>query len=357
MKLQPRSRSLNGSAELDGSLSGDWSGLAARSRNIFGTWEWATLWWKHFGNNRPLFVSTPRSSNGTPLAIVPLYSWSGPPLRVVRFVGHSVADELGPICATEDRGEMTSALSHALGEVPWGWDIFLGDHFFGDAPWSTEMDAMQLRQTSSPVLRIEGRDWSGFLSTKSANFRRAVVRYERALRKEYKVRFRLCDDPARLSDDLDTLFALHRARWRGRETRFSMKAAFHREFAACALDRGWLRLWILELDGRAAAVWYGFRYSDVEFAYQLGRDPALDSLSVGWVLFVHTVKEALKDGVHSHRLLRGGEGYKNRWANEDRGIETIAVARGIAGKAALGVAASMDKFRSLTAAMKKWAES
>src|SRR3712207_8266564 len=51
-----------------------------------------------------------------------------------------------------------------------------------------------------------------------------------------------------------TLFRsrLHEARWAGRGGSGSLNARtrrFHEQFAALALERGWLRLWTLELDG------------------------------------------------------------------------------------------------------------
>jgi hypothetical protein len=36
-----------------------------------------------------------------------------------------------------------------------------------------------------------------------------------------------------------------------------------------------------------------------------------------------------------YRLLRGGEGYKDRFASADPGIETVALTRGVVGRAAL----------------------
>src|SRR5439155_17070455 len=114
--------------------------------------------------------------------------------------------------------------------------------------------------------------------------------------------------------------------------------SFHREFAQVALDRGWLRLWILELDGRPAAAWYGFRFGGVETYYQSGRDPAADRLAVGFVLLVQTIRAALKDGIREYRFGRGAESYKYRFASEDPGLETVAVATRPLGRAAIRAA-------------------
>src|SRR5439155_1798028 len=141
---------------------------------------------------------------------------------------------------------------------------------------------------AAPLLRWTS-GWDEFLGSRSANLRQQVGRRERHLRREHRVRFRLTD-PDLLEGDLDTLFRLHRAI---RPRSDFGPEAFHRDFAAVALERGWLRLWILELDNRPAAAWYGFRIGGVETYYQAGRDPSLDPLSVGFVLLTHTIRVAL----------------------------------------------------------------
>ncbi|MGH3002485.1 MAG: GNAT family N-acetyltransferase, partial [Gaiellaceae bacterium] len=143
--------------------------------------------------------------------------------------------------------------------------------------------------------------------------------------------------------DLDTLFALHRARWGGRSG-FGPEA-FHREIARLALARRWLRLWVVELDGRPAAAWYGFRLGNVESYYQAGRDPAHDRDSLGFVLLAHTIREALDDGVEEYRFLRGAERYKSRFTGEDPGLESVLIPASARGRVAVSAAAGAKSAR------------
>jgi len=94
----------------------------------------------------------------------------------------------------------------------------------------------------------------------------------------------------------------------------------------------------MELDGRPVAAWYGVRFAGVESYYQAGRDPALDDLSVGFVLLARTIRAAFDDGVREYRFLLGDEPFKGRFAEEDPRVETFTVARGPRGRAAVGVA-------------------
>jgi CelD/BcsL family acetyltransferase involved in cellulose biosynthesis len=154
------------------------------------------------------------------------------------------------------------------------------------------------------------------------------------------------EDAARLDDDLGLVFALHSARWDG-ETSFTRREAFHRAFARAAHERGWLRLWILEVDGTARAAWWGYRFAGVESYYQLGRDPAWERESVGFVLLVHSIREALADGAKEYRFGRGGEEYKYRFASDDPGLETAGLARTRLGEAALLSARAVPLVRGI----------
>jgi CelD/BcsL family acetyltransferase involved in cellulose biosynthesis len=153
--------------------------------------------------------------------------------------------------------------------------------------------------------------------------------------------YRLADDPERLREDMETLLSLHQARWQADSAALAGRsAAFHHEFAALALQRRWLRLWLAEVEGRAVAAWYGFRFAGAEWYYQAGRDPAWDRSSVGLVLLAHTLREAINDGLREYKLLRGGEAFKYRFASGDAPVVTLAVARGPRGRAAAAAAAT-----------------
>jgi CelD/BcsL family acetyltransferase involved in cellulose biosynthesis len=258
------------------------------------------------------------------MALLPLYRVAG---RLL-LLGSGASDELGPISAPKDREAAAEALGRFLGAAPFPWNAFVGDDMPGDLAWDEVLGGRITRKQASPTLRADGMSWQDFLSTRSANFRGQVRGRERRLWQGHRVVLYETEDPARLERDLETLFGLHVARWgwvhaqkfAGREQR-----AFLHEFAATALRRGWLRLRMLELDGRPAAAMLNFRFGGSEWYYQGGRDPGFERYSVGFVLQVHAVREALNDGMQSYRFLRGGEAYKQRFANDDAGVVTIRV--------------------------------
>jgi dTDP-4-amino-4,6-dideoxygalactose transaminase/CelD/BcsL family acetyltransferase involved in cellulose biosynthesis len=346
LRLQPLT-------ELD-SLRDEWSDLAERSTNIFSTWEWASLWWRHFGEGRRLLSAACRHPDGRLVAVLPLYLSSSLPLRVVRLLGHGPGDQLGPVCDPRDRIPAARALRRWLLDDVSRWDVFLAEELPGDEGWSALLGGQVLERQASPVLRFRDASWETFLASLSSRLRHELRHDAAKLAREHDVRYRLADDPSRLQEDLDTLFRLHSARWGGRETPFGgAREAFHRDFASCALERGWLRLWFVELDGEPVATWYGFRFGGVESSYQTGRDPAWRRSSVGLVLLAHAIRQALEEGVREYRFLRGDEPYKRRLANRDPGLETIAVPGGAAGRAALTARAVARRSTTLRSAARR----
>jgi CelD/BcsL family acetyltransferase involved in cellulose biosynthesis len=144
----------------------------------------------------------------------------------------------------------------------------------------------------------------------------------RSLRRDHQVRLRRPGTAEEVSLDIGTLFDLHDARWEKRPGVSSIAnpeaRAFHREFATAARERGWLRLYLLEVDGAAVAAWYGWRVGGRFSYYQAGFDPAWSRYSVGFLLLAETVREAIAEGAAEYDLLLGNEAFKARFANGKR---------------------------------------
>jgi CelD/BcsL family acetyltransferase involved in cellulose biosynthesis len=314
-------------------LRDDWIRLAAGSTNIFATWEWNELWWKHYGRGRELRVGV-ASRDGEADAIVPLFVWSGRPIRILRLLGHGHGDRLGAISEGDDRATSARALGGALAAVP--HDLFVGDWLDGEGDWVRALDARVLRTTGYPRLHLAGRSWDELLADTSGRFRKSIRQSWNRLERHHAVRFRSAN-ASTLERDLDTGFRLHRARFgRHQGCHFCREyEPFQREFAALACERGWLRLLLLELDGEAVAAEYGFLFQNVYFAYQGGRDPAWERESVGFVLQVETIRRVLEEeGAAEFRFLGGEESYKYRFPTDDPRLETVVAAATTRGRLA-----------------------
>jgi CelD/BcsL family acetyltransferase involved in cellulose biosynthesis len=299
----------------------DWDRLAAETGHPFATWEWNAEWWGRFGKGRELYSFAALDGEGVVRAILPMYMAATKPLRVARFLGY--VDLHSPVCAPSDRPLAARALRQ-LTRSPYRCRLVYLERLPGDQGWGDLLGGRTLHTGHDPVLQIGGRSWEEVLAQRSRNLRQQLRRRERRLLEEHDMTYRLARDPERLPADMDALFRLHAARWGDEATGVfeGDRGAFHRRFAAAALRRGWLRLWLAEIGGKPVAAWYGWRFSGSEWYFQAGRDPAFDQLSIGLVLFAHTIREACRDGMGSYRLLAGLESYKLRFADSDLGTET-----------------------------------
>lgn len=316
-------------------LRHDWTVLAAASSNVFATWEWASTWWNHYGRERPLAIAALTRPDGTVAGIVPMYRFASRPIAIGRLIGHGPADQQGPICAPADLPEVSRSIVAAVEAVK--FTVALLERLPANLDWQGAMGGRRLSTEPSPVLSLTASTWDELLAGWSTKRRGKMRAIERRLAREHDHRYVLTTGAESLSADLDVVFELHRARW-GRQSEFLAAEAFHRDFARTALERGWLRLWRLEIDGCPVAAHHGLRFVDAEYAYQAGREPGWEDYEVARALWLHTIRAALESGATEYRFLRGDEPYKMRFATHDHGIMSIGIGRGPAGRSIVTVA-------------------
>ncbi len=326
--------------------------LAMANRNPFLTPEWLMSWWQAFGPpGRAAALVRCEAANGQLVTLLPVYLWRRRPVRILRFIGHGPSDLLSPPAAPgATPAQAADALRAYLKASRAQWDLFIGEQIPATAPLAGRLGATVVRREGNPSLDIRGT-WEEYLSSLSKNLRQQIRRRERSLARSHAVRFRLTTAPDSLQDDLDVLFRLHRLRWGSASGKLQSRRSFHRGFARVALERGWLRLWTLELDDRAVAVWYGIRFAGLDTYYQSARDPSLERESIGLVLLAHSIREAHNDGSSEYRFGRGGEAYKYRLATRDDVLETFMLGKGMRGMTAMraGLAARWLPRRPLDA--------
>jgi CelD/BcsL family acetyltransferase involved in cellulose biosynthesis len=112
---------------------------------------------------------------------------------------------------------------------------------------------------------------------------------------------------------------------RGGSTTFITPAlrAFHDEVTRRALDRGWLRMFVLRVNDTLAAVMYGFMYNRRFYFYQHGFDDRYQQHSIGLVVMGLSVRAAIDEGADEFDMLWGVEPYKWLWARETRELRKV----------------------------------
>ena len=296
------------------SLHSEWNELLSESKSngIFLTWEWLHTWWSHLADGRRLFIATVRDGDDL-VALAPL-TLRG---RILEFLGTGTvgSDYLDFIIRTGHESRALGALSSFLAGT--GLSLRLSnveERAAATALLRQEWRANAIPLYVCPFINLSGLSWDSYLASIGSNHRYNFRRRLRQLERDFKVDF----GPGELQEVVD----LHLQRWsaRGGSDAFSdaRVVEFHKEMTRVASERGWLRMLALRLDGRAAAVIYGFRYGRVFYFYQSGFDPAFERYSVGLVAMGLAIRSAIEEGAAEYDLLHGDETYKFLWAKESR---------------------------------------
>jgi CelD/BcsL family acetyltransferase involved in cellulose biosynthesis len=170
--------------------------------------------------------------------------------------------------------------------------------------------------------------WEKFAAGLSKNMRTNVGRRRRQIAKTFKTEYDTANADT-LAQAMEELFELHNRRWRRRGAMGAFAGErmqkFHHEVARQFLERGWLRLHRLRLDGETRAAFYCFQYGARVYYYLSGFDLEYGKFSIGNVAMSHAVESAIKDGAREFDLLRGDETYKFQWKAVERSTLRLVI--------------------------------
>ncbi len=319
----------------------EWDALVERiDGDVFSSFDWCAIWWKHFGSGRSLSLFTIRH-DGCLVAALPLFRetirWGPFSLRVVRIVGcdhgvttcnvvidprwiDSVIRELATRISRDARWDMIH-----FGELP-GYSS-LGAALAAAFQKCGEVGSVQFVDDAYPhnVFELSGdyETWLGELSTKE---RRNVRRDERQLEKTPGAMRVEPDRGFELHSAFDDLIRLHDEQWgaRGRLGHFGDWQgieAFHREAAEALAARGRMAMVVVRADGRPIAAEYALRFGR-RLHWIIGGRKAVTTSRIG---FCALVRNAIRDGVQMIDALPGSYDYKRRLGARTLGVKTIAV--------------------------------
>ena len=317
-------------------LRSEWTSLleASRSNCLFLTWEWLFTWWQHLGTPERLELLLVRHG-GKLKGIAPLARTGNAPVRWMlaprfRLLGTGAvgSDYLDLIVDESSEQETIDALvrhlerHRCLVELA---QLARGGSMAGrvaEALGRRGWTVVESPTNVCPFVDLTNQTWDSFVARLGRSHRQNLRRRLRKLEERFTVSFERVRSESELDGALDVLVLLHNQRWesRGGSDALDEEAVvrFHREFARLALARGWLRLFVLSLDGRATAALYGFRYGDRFLFYQSGFDETFADYSVGLVLMALAIRSALEEGLSEYDLLHGAEPYKFHWATGTR---------------------------------------
>jgi CelD/BcsL family acetyltransferase involved in cellulose biosynthesis len=322
----------------------EWRRLAAARGNAFLTPEWYLAALNILHRGAVPAVAVLRGGDGAVRGLFPFVDVrSSRRRRLISFPGTRFGDIFHPVAEQRDEVEVAAAVAPVLARHVGARCRFdLGRVGFGAGwwrelarAWPGRMTVVAQPEEVLPYIALDGFDWQGYLATRSGQFRSQLKRKMRSLERDHEVRLRRSETAEEVSNDLDTLFDLHDARWEerpGASSFANLEARdLHRAFAVAAHEHGWLRLYLLEVDGAAAAAWYGWHVGDRFSYYQAGFEPTWSRYSVGFLLLAETVREGIAEGAGEYDLLVGDEAFKGRFATGERLGSSVLLAPPISG--------------------------
>jgi CelD/BcsL family acetyltransferase involved in cellulose biosynthesis len=306
-------------------LRDEWNTLAHDAgASVFQTWQWSWHWWRVYGRGKKLLIIVARD-NAKLVALAPLYavaSYLGLPLKVVSFLGTEHADYLDMLVEPGRDDALTRIVEHLFTLPKW------------DAVDLHQLPA-QSRLIEPAKVLADGADlpcdvlehdtayacalpvtWEEFIAGLSKKFRWNVQYYRRRLERDHDFLIREggCNS---VKADMALFFKLHQKRFLEKKKPGAYLnpkfRRFHTELAADLCEAGWLRLYVLELDGKDIAVLYAFSFGGSLYYYLGGFEPQWGGLSVSTVLIAQSIQEAIAQGLTNYDFLRGDEPYKQKW--------------------------------------------
>jgi CelD/BcsL family acetyltransferase involved in cellulose biosynthesis len=292
---------------------------------LFLTWEWLTSWWRHLKNDRTLHVIEVRDDtrpNGRLIGLAPLMNAGGR----LEFMGTGTAgsDYLDLIARRGSEDAIVEAVASQLEAT--GLNLRLSHVLPGSLVLrlAERLNTRGYRIFKRPLnvcpFMPLPSSWDAFLATLGKRHRENVRRRIRKLPEG--AQFELTQTEEQLLENFPRLIELHNERWDTRGGSDALQTAgmkaFHEDFTRLALQCGWLRLFVLKIEGRAAAAVYAFSRKGKALYYQAGISPKYSDLSLGLVALALAIKHAIEEGATEYDFLHGDEGYKSLWASDKR---------------------------------------
>nr|WP_255500833.1 GNAT family N-acetyltransferase [Caulobacter sp. 17J80-11] len=302
-------------------LEPEWRALWERLPDAgpFQSPAWLLPWTERFGTSG-LWVLALRGGDGRLDGVAPFFIYADPQsgARQATLLGNGVSDRLDAPGACGQTVFEHLARRSDLWDACDFRDLPTGSALLEPAALAGWRDTVEAEEPAPGLLLPDTTD--ALISGLTKRLRGNLSNARRRAKRLGTVNVTTATE-ATLAEDFDTLLRLHAARWAG-ESGAGLSDPqvqdFHRAVARAFLAEGWLRLYLLQIDGRAAAAFYGFQLRGRAYAYIGGFDPEFAEASPGALIMRHAIEQAVREGCVSFEFLRGREPYKYAWGAVDQ---------------------------------------
>jgi len=286
--------------------------------------EWVIPWWRYFGSNE-LMVLIVRNYKKKIVGIAPLFLYrhtSG--RRIICFAGTGVTDYLDLITEPGEENLVIGACIEYLMSKRNRWDVCYFEQVKKESPLmryrfpeslSTEKKVIGV----CPVTELPG-SIEHYFHDLPHMIRRNIKKAKRKIKDLDQLQLETANRNT-VNEYLDSLFALHEARWE----EFNQHGVlykkdlqkFHREAASGFAETGELFLYRMAIAGKPVAIYYTLKKDERIYAYISGFDPSYKKMSPGVLSLFMLMENAIDKNIKYFDFLRGSEDYKYLWCAEN----------------------------------------
>ncbi len=358
-------------------LGPGWADLFSRAgcENVFLSFDWMEEWWRCYGKGQGLFIVALRDATGELVGVGPFCicpdaarRWR---VRGLKFLASKwvCSDHLDILAAPGLELRVAAEVARIIVEHRNEWHHIELTDYDAESPTMAALRDALIRSGLREQLSARGvcpyiplpASFDAYVAGLNPIWRYSFRRAMRMTQRAGALRHLVFKDYAAIEEHFPEFLRLHRLRFeqRGERSTFleDTNQAFHWAVLGRVGPRGWARLYLLELDGKAVAGYYGFCVRSKFLVMQTGFDPAWSRRGVGNVMVGLAIQESIRSGHDEFDFLRGDEQYKFHWTRSTREAITVRLFQGTATGSLLFAASSLAaKWAAIRHALRLYAD-
>ena len=322
-------------------MESQWQALQDKSQSdsLFLTWTWMATWWRFFGEEAKLWLLL-AEDEGQLVGIAPLMISNRAPAsklervnitwRQLEFMAASApVDHWDFIVEAGREAQVMPIFLDFIKSHQYAWDVLELANILPTSP-----NLPYIRQTDIPWVETDGHEtpfidlpaeWDTYFNTKintqkRNNNRRMYKIIEKGVGSDWS--FSVITDPFELETAMNQLVVLHQQYWVGEDQAGAFADPHMTEFyytiARRFLERGWLLLVRLLVQGQPAVVSIQFSYRGRVYSFASGINDEYRKLQVGNIVTEQILRHAIANGAHEYDFMWGDEEYKFYWGATER---------------------------------------
>jgi CelD/BcsL family acetyltransferase involved in cellulose biosynthesis len=314
-------------------LRSDWNELLDSSEerdNVFLRHEFIDAWFEAFGASKRMFVvlcyHDHELAGSAPLMLLP-DRYKAFKYKRLGFMEDANAPSMNIISRIGSEGQVVEAIiTFLVREVSTLWDLALLNKVpITASSFSIFLNCLRKHKIrhivrssmDSPFIETNGQ-YETFLQTTSPKFRKQLRNKINRLSQQGKVEILVFDNVGENGRHLEDAMSASSRSWKHRGktsmTGTPERESFFRKLSCIAQEQGWLRLWILRLDGRVIAMEYHLEFRGITHAMRGDFDEAYEHLSPGSVLEAAIIEHCFSHALKEYDFCGLPYGYKVRWS-------------------------------------------